>query len=53
MLAAQAGGADIVTIEGMASGDKLHPVQQAFILIDWAGGINAGAVQIVGAELLV
>ena len=30
MLAAQADGADILTIEGMAKGDKLHPVQQAF-----------------------
>jgi aerobic carbon-monoxide dehydrogenase small subunit len=30
MLAAQANGAKVITIEGMASGDKLHPVQQAF-----------------------
>jgi carbon-monoxide dehydrogenase small subunit len=30
MLAAQANGSTVVTIEGMAKGDKLHPVQQAF-----------------------
>jgi carbon-monoxide dehydrogenase small subunit len=30
VLAAQANGADIITIEGMAKNGKLHPVQQAF-----------------------
>jgi carbon-monoxide dehydrogenase small subunit len=30
MLAVQASGADIVTIEGMSKSGKLHPVQQAF-----------------------
>ena len=30
MLAAQAEGTDITTIEGIAVGDELHPMQQAF-----------------------
>lgn len=29
--AARAHGADVVTVEGLAEGDKLHPLQQAFI----------------------
>ena len=30
MLAAQAAGCEVRTIEGMAEGEKLHPLQQAF-----------------------
>ena len=31
MLAVQADGWDVTTIEGLADGDQLHPVQQAFL----------------------
>ena len=37
VLAAQAGGHDVVTVEGLAGEDALHPVQEAFA--------DAGAVQ--------
>jgi carbon-monoxide dehydrogenase small subunit len=37
VLAAQADGHAIVTVEGLAAGDDLHPVQQAYV--------DAGAVQ--------
>ncbi|WP_153770559.1 (2Fe-2S)-binding protein [Labrenzia sp. CE80] len=30
MLAVQAGGADVMTVEGLANGAELHPVQAAF-----------------------
>jgi aerobic carbon-monoxide dehydrogenase small subunit len=37
VLAGQAEGREVVTVEGLASGDELHPVQAAFV--------EAGAVQ--------
>jgi len=37
VLAAQADGHDVVTVEAIGAGDELHPVQQAFV--------DAGAVQ--------
>ena len=37
VLAAQADGHEVVTVEGLAEGDELHPVQRAFV--------DAGAVQ--------
>ena len=37
VLAAQADGHEVITVEGLANGDELHPVQTAFV--------EAGAVQ--------
>ena len=37
VLAAQADGHEVTTVEGLAEGEELHPVQQAFV--------DAGAVQ--------
>jgi carbon-monoxide dehydrogenase small subunit len=31
VLAAEAGGKQIITVEGIAAGERLHPVQQAFL----------------------
>jgi aerobic-type carbon monoxide dehydrogenase small subunit (CoxS/CutS family) len=31
MLAVEADGADVTTVEGLATGDRLHPLQQAFL----------------------
>lgn len=39
VLAIEAEGKEIITIEGLADGDKLHPVQQAFVD---EGGLQCG-----------
>ena len=53
MLAAQAEGAAVVTIEGIADGERLHPLQQAFVD---AGGLQCGICtpgQVVAAKALL
>ena len=52
-LAVRVDGAEILTIEGVADGDTLHPVQQAFID---NGGFQCGACtpgQIIAAKSLL
>jgi carbon-monoxide dehydrogenase small subunit len=39
MLAMEAQGSRVTTIEGLADGDKLHPIQQAFVDV---GGLQCG-----------
>ena len=39
VLAPQVDGADVLTIEGIADGDRLHPIQQAFVD---TGGVQCG-----------
>jgi carbon-monoxide dehydrogenase small subunit len=39
VLAVEARGKEITTIEGLADGDKLHPIQEAFVE---AGGMQCG-----------
>jgi carbon-monoxide dehydrogenase small subunit len=39
VLAPEADGKEIITIEGMAQGDKLHPIQEAFLE---RGGLQCG-----------
>jgi len=53
ILAMQANGREVVTVEGLADGPKLHPVQQAFI-DNWAlqcGFCSSG--QIMAAKALL
>ena len=53
MLAVQASGAKVVTIEGLAKGDKLHPVQQAWIEHDVAQCGYCQPGQIIAAAALL
>jgi carbon-monoxide dehydrogenase small subunit len=53
VLAAQADGHDVVTVEGLAKGDRLHRVQEAFVA---AGAVQCGfctpGLVVATAELL-
>ena len=53
VLAAQADGHDVVTVEGLAPGDELHPVQRSFVE---AGAIQCGfctpGLVVAAADLL-
>jgi carbon-monoxide dehydrogenase small subunit len=53
VLAAQADGHEVVTVEGLAVGDELHPVQRAFVE---AGAVQCGfctpGLVVVAADLL-
>ena len=52
-LAVQADGADVVTVEGLADDDRLHPVQEAFLE---HGGLQCGICtpgQLVAARALL
>jgi aerobic carbon-monoxide dehydrogenase small subunit len=53
VLAAQADGHDVVTVEGLADGDRLHPVQEAFVQ---TGAVQCGfctpGLVVAAAELL-
>jgi aerobic carbon-monoxide dehydrogenase small subunit len=39
VLAGQAAGRDVVTVEGLVGGDELHPIQEAFLE---TGGVQCG-----------
>jgi len=53
LLALQAEGAEVLTVEGVADGDRLHPVQESFIRY---GGFQCGICtpgQVIAAKALL